>query len=142
MSSVEPSPDRLQSFLENAEDDSPIVMINLLRYREQAVYPQGFEAEPCTGREAYQRYVAVAVHRIASVGGRVLWMGSVQATVIAPDAEQWDDALLVEYPSPKAFIEMVSQSDYRAAAPHRTAALDDSRLIAATTQTFPTASDS
>ncbi len=134
MGSVEPSADRLQSFIKAEDDGSPIVMINLLRYREQAVYPRRFAAEPCTGREAYQRYGAVALERVAYVGGRVLWMGRVQGTVIAPDAEQWDDAVLVEYPSRKAFIEMVSQPEYQAATPHRTAALEDSRLIATTTE--------
>jgi uncharacterized protein (DUF1330 family) len=134
MSSVEPSPEGLQSFLESGADDSPIVMINLLRDRERADYPAGFAAEPCSGREAYQPYGAVAAQRIASVGGRMLWMGSVRATLIGPDAEEWDDAVLVEYPSRKAFLEMVSQPEYLAAAPHRTAALEDSRLIA-TTQT-------
>jgi uncharacterized protein (DUF1330 family) len=134
MGSVEPSAERLQSFIESAADDSAVVMINLLRYRTQAVYPEGFDAEPCSGREAYQRYGSVAVQRVASVGGRVLWMGTVQATVIAPDSEQWDDAILVEYPSRKAFIEMVSQPEYQSAAPHRTAALEDSRLIATTAE--------
>ena len=132
MSSVEPGPERLKSFVESGTDDSPLVMINLLRYREQAAYAEGFAAEPCSGREAYQRYGAVAAQRIASVGGRMVWMGSVRATLIAPDAEEWDDAVLVEYPSRKAFLEMVSQPEYLAAAPHRTAALEDSRLIATT----------
>jgi uncharacterized protein (DUF1330 family) len=109
-------------------------MINLLRYRERAAYPEGFEAEPCSGREAYLRYGAEAARRIASVGGRMLWMGSVRATVIAPESEEWDDAVLVEYPSRKAFFEMVSQPEYQAVAPHRTAALEDSRLIATTTE--------
>jgi uncharacterized protein (DUF1330 family) len=130
MGSVEPSPDRLRSFLESSDDDSPIVMMNLLRYRERAACPDGLEVEPSTGREAYQRYAAVALQRVASVAGRVVWMGRVQATVIAPDAEAWDDAILVEYPSRKAFLDMISQPEYQAAAPHRSAALDDSRLIA------------
>jgi uncharacterized protein (DUF1330 family) len=130
MKSVEPSPDRLQSLLGSGPDDSPIVMINLLRFRERAVYPEGFAAEPCSGREAYQRYGAVAMQTIAAVGGRMVWLGSVQATVIAPAGEEWDDAVLVEYPSRKAFLGMVAQPEYLAAAPHRTAALDDSRLIA------------
>jgi len=56
----------------------------------------------------------------------------VRATLIAPEAEEWDDALLVEYPSRAAFLEMVSQPEYLAAAPHRSAALEDSRLIATT----------
>jgi uncharacterized protein (DUF1330 family) len=130
MSTVEPSAERLQEFLEGAGDDAPVVMVNLLRYRERALYPDGFAAEPCSGREAYGRYGAVAVQRIASVGGRLIWLGSAQATVIGPDAERWDNVVLVEYPSRKKFIEMVSQPEYLAAAPHRTAALEDSRLIA------------
>ena len=134
MGYVEPSPDRLRAFLEAGEDDSPVVMINLLRYRERASYPEGFDAEPCSGREAYQRYAAVAVQRVASVGGRMLWMGQVHCAVIAPGSEQWDDAALVEYPSRKAFLEMASQPEYQAAVTHRTAALEDSRLIATETR--------
>ena len=68
MGTVEPSAERLQTFLASAEDDAPVVMINLLRYREQAAYAEGFAAEPCSGREAYQRYGTVAAGRIASVG--------------------------------------------------------------------------
>jgi uncharacterized protein (DUF1330 family) len=132
--SIEPSDDQLQAFAALAEaegpDPSSIVMINLLRYRDEAAYPEGFDAAPCSGREAYARYGAVALPRIASVGGRILFMGAAEATVIGPSDECWDDAVLVEYPSRQSFLEMVSQPEYLAAAPHRTAALEDSRLIA------------
>jgi uncharacterized protein (DUF1330 family) len=133
MRTVEPSQKRLQTFLEGAEPEGPVTMINLLRYNDRAQYPDGFEAEPCTGREAYQRYGAVAAKLIAEAGGRALWVGSVSASVIAPDEETWDDAILVEYPSRAAFLEMVSSPAYQAVAPHRTAALLDSRLIATKT---------
>jgi uncharacterized protein (DUF1330 family) len=93
------------------------------------------ELEPVWGRsEAYQRYAAVAAQRVVSVGARMLWMGRVHFAVIAPESEQWDDAVLVEYPSRKAFLGMVSRPEYQAAASHRTAALEDSRLIATKTQ--------
>jgi uncharacterized protein (DUF1330 family) len=131
MGSVEPTPEKLQQL--TALEDGPIVMINLLRYRAQAEYPEGFEATPCSGREAYQRYGAVAARLVGAVGGRPLWIGNVKAAVIAPAGEEWDDAVLVEYPSRKAFLEMVSQPEYQAVAPHRTAALEDSRLIATQT---------
>lgn len=130
MGSIDPTAEQLRAFLESGEDDTPIVMINLLRYRERASYCEGFDAEPCSGREAYQRYGAVATQRVASVGGRLIWLGSAQHTVIGPEAERWDDAVLVEYPSRKAFLTMVSQPEYQAAVPHRSAALEDSRLIA------------
>jgi len=133
MGSVEPEARQLKAFLDDAGPEGPVVMINLLRYRERAAYPEGFEAEPCSGREAYGRYGAVAMEKVAAAGGRVIWFGNVHASVIAPPGEAWDDALLVEYPSKQAFFDMVAQPDYQTAAPHRTAALADSRLIATTT---------
>jgi uncharacterized protein (DUF1330 family) len=133
MGCLEPSREQLRSFIEADAADAPVVMINLLRYQERADYAPGFDAEPCSGREAYQRYGALVAPHLASVGGRMLWLGSVQASVIAPEEERWDDAILVEYPSRKAFLEMVTNPEYLEVARHRTAALDDSRLIATTT---------
>jgi uncharacterized protein (DUF1330 family) len=129
MGTVEGNPQRIRDFLAEGDAEGPIVMINLLRYRDRAVYPEGFDAAPASGREAYERYGAEAVKHVASVGGRVLWMAAARFTVIGPPEERWDDALLVEYPSREAFVEMVSRADYRAIAVHRTAALEDSRLI-------------
>lgn len=130
MGSIEPTSDQIGALTALATATAPIVMINLLRYRERAAYPDGFAAEPCSGREAYGRYGEVALQRVASVGGKILWMGDVAATVIAPEAESWDDAVLVQYPSPQAFLDMIAQPEYQAASPHRSAALADSRLIA------------
>ena len=60
MKTVEPSPERLEAFL-SGDDDAPIVMINLLRYREQAAYPEGFDAEPCSGRDNRPSLMALIV---------------------------------------------------------------------------------
>lgn len=133
MAWIEPSPEQLQKFVAEASDETPIVMINLLKYRDHADYPPGSGAEPCSGREAYQRYGARVTPMIADAGGKILWLGNVQRTVIGPEGETWDDALLVQYASRKAFLAMVSRPDYRKAAMHRTAALADSRLIATVT---------
>ena len=57
-------------------------------------------------------------------------MGRVEACLIAPEGEDWDDALLVQYPSRNAFLRIVSSAEYQAIACHRTAAIVDSRLIA------------
>jgi uncharacterized protein (DUF1330 family) len=40
--------------------------------------------------------------------------------VIAPDGEEWNEAVLVEYPSRKAFLDMIGDPEYRAATVHRT----------------------
>ena len=110
--------------------DKPVVMLNLLRYREQASYPAEAEFEPCSGREAYRRYSKVAIRKVAGVGGNVVWAGAAMTGVIAPPGERWDDVLLVRYPSVAAFLDMLAMPDYQAAAVHRAAALEDSRLIA------------
>ena len=129
MGSIDPSPGQLADFVGHAGDGAPIVMVNLLRYRERAVYPPGVDASACSGREAYARYAAVALAKVAEVGGRLCWMGSAAASLIGPDGEAWDEVALVEYPSRQAFLRMISMADYQAAVLHRSAALDDSRLI-------------
>ncbi|MSU35988.1 MAG: DUF1330 domain-containing protein [Pedosphaera sp.] len=138
MASIEPTAEQFQQLVQDIAEPGALVMINLLRYRDCAQYPVGSEATPCTGREAYQRYAAVAVTKVEEVGGKVLWMGSVKTALIAPPDETWDDALLVQYPSRQAFVEMVSRPDYQAGAVHRTAALADSRLLLTVETALPT----
>ena len=73
MSSIEPSPEQLQQLVADANDDTPIIMINLLRYRERAAYRPDANVEPCSGREAYRRYGAAVAPILAETGARVLW---------------------------------------------------------------------
>jgi len=137
MASIHPDAEQLERLRDAVPSGEAIVMINLLRYREHAHYegdyPEGFDSSPCSGRDAYQqRYGPVAAARVAANGGRLVWLGAVASTVIGPSAEEWDDAVLVEYPSREAFIHMTNEDEYRFGEPHRTAALADSRLIATT----------
>ena len=129
----------MESFVEQVsaqlavvEDDRPIVMINLLRFRDRAQYRSPGDANPCSGSEAYARYAREAFRFVTSVGGQVIWRGSPRAVLLGPTTERWDDALLVQYPSKQAFLQMIGNPDYQAITVHRTAALEDSRLIAAT----------
>lgn len=126
------SEERIELLSRTMKDAGPIVMINLLRFREEAAYPDGFDAEPCSGREAYARYGAVTGQLIGKHGGRPIFAGQVALATIAPDGEDWDDAILVEYPSVAAFREMIESPEYLAVSPHRTAALVDARLLATT----------
>lgn len=137
MPSINPSAAQFEAFLARVPADVLVVMLNLLRFRELAKYPAGFDATPCSGQEAYSRYGAVAAQRIASVGGRLLWARSALTTVIGPEDEEWDSVVLVEYPSKQAFVEMLGQPEYQAVSPHRTAALADSRLVATDPQANP-----
>jgi uncharacterized protein (DUF1330 family) len=111
-----------------AADDSgePIVMLNLLRFKETA---DGID-DGLPGREAYARYGEAAAPFLTGVGGRVLSAVEGRQMVIGPEALEWDMALLVEYPSAKNFLSMAMDPDYLQIHAHRDAALADSRLIA------------
>jgi len=111
-------------------DGRPVVMLNLLRYRSAALYPADTRFEPCSGRKAYQRYSTEAFRFVTGVGGQVVWRGSAHVGLIAPPGERWDDVLLVRYPSKQAFLDMIANPGYQAIVVHRTAALEDSRLVA------------
>lgn len=106
--------------------DKPVVMLNLLKFREQAAYDD--PAEACSGREAYKRYSKTSLQTIAAVGGSIIFSGKAHESLIAPAGEGWHQVFLVRYPSAAAFVTMISMPQYQAASRHRTAALLDSRL--------------
>ena len=125
---IDPNPATLPDIMASLPDDTPIVMLNLLRFRQTARYKEG-EAS-YSGREAYQKYSEVAFGKVQGVGDEMVWKGRALAGVIAPQEEQWDSVLLVRYPSKQAFMSMLADPEYREATKHRTAALEEARLIA------------
>lgn len=125
---IDPTPEQIARLAGGPPEEGPIVMLNLLRFREQAELAPGAEAETLTGRESYQRYAQATAPHLSAVGGRLLNVAQCAETVIGEDRE-WDLVALVEYPSRSAFLAMVGNPDYQASTHLRTAALADSRLI-------------
>jgi uncharacterized protein (DUF1330 family) len=121
-----------RSVIASLPEQSPVVMLNMLRFRDQAAYED--QSEACTGREAYKRYSRTSLQTIAAVGGEVIFIGKAHEALIAPADESWHQVFLVRYPSPAAFQSMLSMPEYQAGVRHRTAALADSRLIPMTPQ--------
>lgn len=111
--------------------DAPIAMLNLVRYRERAAYPDSHDcaALGLTGAEAYARYGAESGPIFRRVGGNVIWSGAPQLVLTGPADEAWDTAFVALYPSAHAFLEMVTDPAYRLAVVHRQAAVATSRLI-------------
>ena len=107
-------------------------MLNLLRFREQADYARSPELtpdEPVSGRAAYRRYEANTLPLLQAAGGEVVYHAEGGGALIGPADERWDLVLLVRYPSRDAFLSMTSDPAYLAGVGHRTAALEDSRLV-------------
>lgn len=104
----------------------PIHMLNLVRFRERAAYPDGREA---TGAQAYAAYGRESHPVFSRLGGRIVWRGSFELMLIGPAEERWDECFITEYPSVTAFVEMIRDPVYREAVKHRQAAVLDSRLV-------------
>ncbi|MCA1782609.1 MAG: DUF1330 domain-containing protein [Dermatophilaceae bacterium] len=111
--------------------DEPIHMLNLVRFREEAEYPEGHEhaGKGWSGRRAYREYGLTSGPVFSRVGGSIVWRGAFDCTLIGPEGESWDVAFIAQYPSGAAFLEMVVDEEYRRAVANRTAALADSRLV-------------
>jgi uncharacterized protein (DUF1330 family) len=130
MMTVSPTRESIARLRDTFPKDTPVVMVNLLRFRDIAIYPKGATFGACSGRQAYKRYMETAMEKLSEVGARPIWMSKAFVGVIAPEDEQWDQVFLVKYPSVDAFMAMLKMPDYLAATVHREAALIDSRLIA------------
>jgi uncharacterized protein (DUF1330 family) len=129
---IDPSPANFQAFKDLPRDE-PIHMLNLLRYRELAEYPEGHEhhGNGWSGRRAYEEYGKTSGPIFQRVGGKIVWRGAFQTMVTGPTPEDklWHDGFVAEYPNSGAFFEMIKDPDYQVAVQNRTAALVDSRLM-------------
>lgn len=129
MPSLNPNQDQLKRFAAQMPAGEPVLLLNLLRFNDEAAYPPDSGQQSCSGRQAYGRYSRTAIQKVRAAGGEVQIMADARVALIAPEQEHWDQVLLVRYPSPEAFLTMLADPEYRAATIHRTAALADSRLI-------------
>jgi uncharacterized protein (DUF1330 family) len=112
-----------------AADDGPVVMLNLNKFRDVAVYEDGRDAEGLSGRETYLKYGMVAVEAIRSLGGQVLWMTDAAAPIIGCEHDAYDEVLAVWYPSRSAFLRLTEFPGYVEALAHRDAALERAAVL-------------
>ena len=111
--------------MRHADPSQPIVMLNLLRFRDQAL--EGFGVDGLTGLQAFQRYGQLNEADDVRFGSEPIWLGPAHRTIIGD--EQWDLAILVRYPTRQHFIDKLDDPTYREISLVRAAALIDSRLI-------------
>jgi uncharacterized protein (DUF1330 family) len=114
--------------LEGLDRQAPVVMVNLMRFRERSLDGDG------SGWGAYLRYSALTVPMIKARGGTLLWTGNAKAIALGPQAgHQWDYVALVYYPSVAAFIDMMTSKDYENLSdPHRRNGCAEHVIIATT----------
>ncbi len=125
---IYPTPEQVQKLIAG-QQDQPVVMINLLRFRPQADGP----GEGMSGEDAYGRYGTKMREFVESKGGRFIWAGRIDSQVIGEGGEGFHAAALVEYPSRKAFLEIGRDASAREEmGAYREAGLESQWLLAAT----------
>jgi uncharacterized protein (DUF1330 family) len=125
MTYVNPSSESFAAF-RDLPRTTPLNMLNLVRLRAQADYPDGRQA---TGAEAYAAYGRLSQPVLARLGGHIVWRGQFENMLIGPEEERWDITFIAHYPNAEAFLAMLRDPDYQEAVVHRTAGVIDSRLI-------------
>ena len=126
---LQPTGDQVRAFRDRATGE-PISMLNLLKFRDKAVYEDGRDVD-LTGREAYQLYAEGFCRVMEPLGVRIVYSGEVRGLLIGegPDADLWDAMAVIEYPSTQVMLDMFRNEDYQQVQQHRAAGLVGQLLI-------------
>jgi uncharacterized protein (DUF1330 family) len=130
---LRPNPIQLAEFA--LGDDDPILMVNLLKFKDKAEYEDG-RATNLTGREAYEIYVTETREHLANVGAELILSGEVSRLLLGEVEELWDAFGVARYPSRKAMIAMARNPAYIESEKHRAAGLAGQLLIEVSEQGF------
>jgi uncharacterized protein (DUF1330 family) len=117
-----------QAAAKTRDDGQPIYMLNLLKFRDKAVYADG-RVTDLTGQEAYALYGRAMTKLVAAAGGKLMFSAKVRGLLIGELDEQWDSVGIMMYSSFKAMSAITSSPDYAEIHVHRDAGLAGQVLI-------------
>ncbi len=119
--SVIPNKDQMDEFLEG-DIESPISMVNLLKFKEKAEYEDGRDTN-LSGKEAYMIYGMEVQEHLKKVGGEMVFGGEISRLMLGEVEDLWDNVAVARYPSRTAMLEMMMNPDYQESEKHRSAGL-------------------
>jgi len=119
---VSPNEQQINGFLENPEI-GPISMVNLLKYKEMAIYEDGRDTN-LTGEEAYGLYAAEVINLVEKYGGEFVFAGKVSRLMLGEVDDLWDTIAIAKYPNRKAMLDMTMDPEYQKINIHREAGLE------------------
>jgi uncharacterized protein (DUF1330 family) len=127
---IEPNETQYAANLTGDRRETPIIAMNLLKYRKEAAYPSDWTGPRGSGRDAYGRYGMVAVATFTRLGATIVAAGPVEGVFIGEAQDEgWDDFVAVRYPSRRAFEAMLADPAYAATHIHRQAGLEKSIVL-------------
>ncbi len=124
---LQPTGDQVRAFRDRQTGD-PIAMLNLLKFREKAVYEDG-RPSGLSGREAYGLYGKAFKEIMSPRGVTILYSGDVRGALIGMGDDLWDAVAIIQYPSTRIMLDMLRNEEYQMAQQHRAAGLEGQLLI-------------
>ena len=120
---INPDESRLVALIHSGHR-GPVQMVNLLAFRERAIYPSGHELAGAglTGAQAYARYGAIALEQFSRRAAKLILYNDVSQVLIGR-TRPWDQVLVAEFPDTGAFVDMIRDREYQASLVHRDAGL-------------------
>ena len=118
---VMPNREQIEGFAEPGPS-GPIYMVNLLKFKEHAEYPDGRETT-LTGREAYHLYAEGVTKLLVEFGGAGMFEASVERLMLGEVEELWDVVAIAMYPSRAAMAKMMQSEKMQEIGVHRAAGL-------------------
>ena len=106
------------------DDDGPVWMVNLMKYRTEATYADGTKG--VSGKEADDRYAPTKILR--EIGAEIPFFGDAIST-ISRDGTQWDRVAVVKYPTRRSFLEMQNRQDFQKKHEHKDAGMEFTFVI-------------
>jgi hypothetical protein len=106
-------------------DDRPVWMVNLMKYRDVAQYADGREST-ISGQEADDMYAPIGP--LSAVGAQIVFLATVDTQLLG-DAPQWDRVAVVQYPTGRSFVEMQERADFRELHVHKEAGMEQTIVM-------------
>ena len=119
--SIYPNKEQMKGFTEG-DHGKPISMVNMLKFKEKAEYPDGRETD-LSGAEAYAIYGAAVTRLVRELGGEMVFAGVVERLALGEVEELWDQVAIARYPNRKAMLDMMMSPAYAEISAHRDAGL-------------------
>ena len=112
--------------------DQPVHLLNMVRYRDTAAYPPGHELAGTgwSGEQAFAEYLLRLMPVLDRLGAGMVWEGGFECVITGPATFEWDRVFVMGFPAAATFLALVTDPAYKAdIVPHRTAGVQDSRLV-------------
>jgi hypothetical protein len=121
----------LQQFRELAKNDDgrEYYMVNLLKFHQKALYPEGsaFGDDPLAANDRYNRAI---VPLLLKHGGHPVFLGQVQGRFLHPDgADDWDQVGMVRYRSRRDMLKMAAEIAAVGVDIHKWASLEKTQVF-------------